>query len=535
MRAVIIFAVVKIMEVSRFNLNNPSMTRTAYDLLSLALLAAICAGPFLERIARFDAVEAKVEAFVRSRRSLRLLLLLALAGFLLYETWRYADVLYAYPVRCLQGDMLINIRGAAESMAALSSPFDKTFCPWNVPFAYFPMMMLYYLPAVLLRFDLRLVSYLFFLLTLGLIYRYHRDRGRPLGGALIVLILVSSELFRFHMISVQDFPFLFVVALAVYGFAEKRDVPLFLGSALALATRQVFVLLVPFLAIAVWKYRRPNFRRLAVFGAGLVVGFLPAILYPGSFVGNLFRMLSYYRGTQKPSHLLTHSLGLSYYFVEKKLAALVLCVVVFAALYALALRFLRERSLCLFLGLGLAAFLYLESYATRPEEYYFLPLFAVLALAPLRSYQAETPGGPARTIWPLTVAGCLGLLLTFPVLSPRGMEPRRLRGEPLPADPGCLQASGWIEFSLPAVWPGRAEGPLTLVLRRVGPETDVPAKAILRVNDRDALRSDFVGRELRLDLDRDFQREYLIWGANAFDVRLEKSQPFRLKVVRRRD
>jgi hypothetical protein len=535
MIALLIFAVTKILELSRFNLNNGSVSRAYYDFLSLSLLGAILLFFFLSKKDWAGRLEAKAENIFSSRPPLLLSLDLLLAVLVLYESWRYSDLLYLYPVRCGAGDMLPAIRGAAEQLAVFSNPFDKVYCPWNAPFGYLPMMMVYYLPGVLLKFDIRFISYFCFLLTLFSIYRERRRRGSPLGGFLIVMVMLTSPLFRFYMLTVQDFPFVFVVTLALFAFTEKKNGLLYFCLALALATRQIFAVLLPFFLIAAWKTRRVRASGPVIFAAGLCVGFFPAFFYPRSFILNLIRVFPYYSQAQQNNHFLIHSLGLSYYFFDRKTLASLLFVTLLAALYVLALKALKESNLWLFLALGLLTFLFFTRYGLRPEEYYYLPLFAILTTIPVRNIQGRVYAGPPRPFLPVLTGVCVALLFLFPLLAAKGGFPVRLQGSSPSPLSGSLEGDGRLEFSLAVAAPHLRNEPITFLIRRKHPGRRTPLTVSVRINDRPIVSRDMREDKIRIDIDWDLQKKYFIWGSNAFEVTLDKPEPFLLKLFRNRE
>ena len=531
MRALLILLVMKILESSRFNLNDGSVPRAHYDALSLALVAGVLVFFFLEKYPLANKLEARIEAAIASRRPLTLALDILVAALFLYETWRYADILYFYPICCLRSDMLPMVRGATEHLAALSNPFDKTYCPWNIPFTYLPMMMTFFLPAVLLRFDLRFISFLFFLLTLFLIFRHHRENGRPLGGFLIVLIMISSPLLQLFILDVQDFPFLFVITLALYMFARGKYIPFAFCLALALATRQIFAVLLPFFVITGWKANRVRIPVIGAFSAGLLAGFFPALLFPQSFILNLARSYQHLSSPPRIGRFLVHSLGLSYYFSDHQWLATLMSIIFLFSLYIAAIKYLRERNLWLFLALGLFSFLFFTRYALRPEEYYYLPLFAIVSIVPLR----EVPGASrSRAARRFLLTGmmvlCLLLVFFFPFLSGRNYRLIHLTDGPRTPRSKILAPDGRMEFFLIAVAPGLWSQDLELLIRRLEPERkDLPVAVNIRINDKDAFRAEARGQKLWVSTRQHDLKKYLFWGANGFEISLDEPEAFELK------
>jgi len=139
--------------------------------------------------------------------------------------------------------------------------------------------------------------------------------------------MASSGPFRFYIMTVQDFPFLLVIAPSPRRLLTKRRTRLFFFClALALATRQVFFVLLPY-----FRHRRAQDpssppARPAAFGAGLFFGFLPSLLYPRSFILNFVRSFRHYMPCPAEWPFPDPLARVSHYFFDRKTMATVLCL-----------------------------------------------------------------------------------------------------------------------------------------------------------------------------------------------------------------
>jgi hypothetical protein len=148
---------------------------------------------------------------------------------------------------------------------------------------------------------------------------------------------------------------------------------------LALATRQIFIALLPFFVIAAWRAKRIKIPAIAAFSAGLLAGFFPALLFPHSFILNLIRPYQFMSMRPKNRFFLMHSLGLSYYFSDHKWMATLMSLALLIALYLIAIKYLHEKNLWLFLAAELFAFLFFILSSYRPEPLAWLTYCASIS------------------------------------------------------------------------------------------------------------------------------------------------------------
>jgi len=137
LRVLIVLLIVKILEFSRFNMNNFSVKRSFYDSLSLSLLFAFIIYVILSGNKKIAIYIEKIETVLARLGSKYVVLLdILVVIFLIFYTLKISNILYTYPIRCTMADMLPIIRGAGESFLSLDSPFIGTFCAWNNYFTY---------------------------------------------------------------------------------------------------------------------------------------------------------------------------------------------------------------------------------------------------------------------------------------------------------------------------------------------------------------------------------------------------------------
>jgi len=530
LRVLIVLLIVKILEFSRFNMNNFSVKRSFYDSLSLSLLFAFIIYVILSGNKKIAIYIEKIETVLARLGSKYVVLLdILVVIFLIFYTLKISNILYTYPIRCTMADMLPIIRGAGESFLSLDSPFIGTFCAWNNYFTYFPMMMIYYLPGILLKFDIRFLSYLYFLFVLIIIYYYHRKKGFYLTGFLIFFILLSSKLFHFFLISVHTFPFLFMLSLILFFLLEKNDSMSFFSYALALATRKVFWLFSPLFLIYFIKHRKINLQNGKFFILGLLMGFSPAFLYPKSFVMNKIVHFPVFVSHLKDNLFLNHSLGLSYYLSDSKEISTIIQFSLLILIYIFAIKYLNIKNLWLFLSIASIVSIYFASYV-RPEEYYFLPLIIILCLSPLKSLKNKIRKTKI-SIPALFVFTCVFLImLSFPLISGRNQIINIIRGGTSDSQSRHISSKGYLEFSIGRNFVFKKDKKLILLLRRKDYKVNEPVQVKLNINEKKYMNKIFSDRRIRIIIDPHQLNKYFFSGSNYLEISLEKPENFFLRI-----
>lgn len=530
LRILLILIIIKILELSRSNLDDIAVKRTFYDLLNFFLILAFLIYLIFYKSKKISQFEKRVRKTLIKFGNKWLVFLDILAIIILiFYTFKVSGLLYKYPINCRTADMLPFIRGAGEYLLSLENPFDKKYCPWNLHFPYPPMMMIYYLPSVLLKFDIRFISYLFFVNLLLVIYYYHRKKGFNLTGFLIYLIIISSSLIHLFLMRVHTFPFLFILSVVLYSLSEKKDKLFFFSLAIALATRRLFWFLFPIFAIYSVKQKKISFSNVKYFVMGLFIGFFPALLYPKAFLTSQI-----YRFQDIGKHLqdnlfLKHSLGLSYYFYDLKKISTILMFCLLIIIYLFAIKHLRFNNLWLFLSLILVSFLYFLS-TYRPEEHYFLSFIVILGLFPLgKSRNTFFKKGISVTSV-LISTFVFFIMLLYPYVSGRKYIINPLRGKISISQSGYIATNGHLEFSVGGNIKFRKDKELTLLLRRIEYEEDKPVRVKLNINEKIFFNKIFNKRRIKILIDANNLNKYFIIGSNFFEITLDKPEPFSLKL-----
>jgi len=303
--------------------------------------------------------------------------------------YRVTHYIFTEPISCPTADMLPIIRGAGERLISFQSPFNMTFCPtYGGPFPYLPIMMVYYLPGIIFRMDIRIVSLIFCLGLLLLGYIYYRKKGYRLTGFLIFVILTTSVLLPLFLITVHTFPYLFVLAVLLLAFNEDNDKVMFFSLALALASRKFFWLYLPFFVIYIFKSRKFSLSSIKYFVLGGILGLVPYILFPSDFIRSNVLHVANANIDAIPDLHLQHSIGLTPFSFHHRTLSLIVLVVLYGLTCVLALKYLNKKNTWAFLSLSTLIFLYFQV-STRTQEYYFLPLIAFLLFAPLEDLMVK--------------------------------------------------------------------------------------------------------------------------------------------------
>ena len=533
MQVVCVFLLVKILELSRFNINTVFKNRLFYNLLSLAVILVIGACFYLRKNHKWIAGEERMEALFSRKAAkgvfvLDGLVIISSLGF----SVKIAGLLYSTPLYCQSSDMLPMLRQAGEIFLSGGNPFLASYCPWNLPFTYLPMMLISYLPGVLLRVDIRFISFFSFLIVLILIYTHHKRRGRPVTGFLLFLILITSGLFPLFLLSIQTFPFLLLFFIVITSLMEGKERLFFFSLALTLATRRIFWLLTPILIVHYMKKKSIRPVHILYFISGLILGYAPALLYPRAFLSSQVKVFQHFSHMLKSGLYLENSLGMAHYLYDYRVLTITLQILLIAGLYLLALRFIKNDNMGLFLALTVLAFLYCMRQA-RPEEYYFLPLVIILSILP---YETILSTKSRRGIGKLPLLVSLGaflVLLVFPYLSSSPYSISPIRQDVALTDLGFESSNGYLEISLGGNFIlGNNQG-LQLSLRRKDFEINREAHLRVRINEKECFSRIFTSRKILLDLDMNTLKKFCCTGSNYLEVEINPSEAFSLKILLR--
>jgi hypothetical protein len=511
-------------------MTKPLVERSFYDILSLFLIFVFGLYILLSKNKTIVQVERKIEkVFYRfGNKWIRLLDVLVVL-FALFYAFKISRLLYTYPISCSGADMLPIIRGAGEYLLSFENPFDKFYCPWNGRYPYPPMMMVYFLPGVLLKFDIRFLSYIFFITLLFSIYWYHRKNGRYLTGFLIFICVLSSNLSHYYFMNLHTFPYLLVLGVILIALYTRKNKLFFFTFALALATRRVFWFFLPFFVILAIKERKLSFSNVKYSILGAISGCIPFLLYPKTYTVNLIAHLQSKSGGLKNHLFLKHSLGLTYHFFNSQDIAKILTVFLLVILFLLAIVYLKRENLWLFLSLMVLFFLYFMTY-TRPQEYYFLPLIVILAVVPLdpigQKFDKIKFGLPAL----LTNSVILFVFLFYPLLVGKGIIINPLRGNVSAPQERFLSSKGYLEVSIAGGFKFGEDKNITLFLRRRDYVENQPADVKIDINDTNIFKKSFYRRNIKIVLDEQLLKKHLYTGSNLLAIAVEDPEFFTLRI-----
>lgn len=530
MQILLILALIKLLELSRFNITELGLSRSFYDLLSLLLLAAFT---FYLVAGKYTAAwEKKVEtAFCRTSKKWTLCLdivLIILIGWLILKITGY---LYSNPIRCRTADMLPMIRDAAGYFIQGQDPFTHFYCPWQLPYVYLPMMLLTFLPAVFLKIDIRFISLTAFALLIPFIYRYYRAQGYRLTGFLLVLIILASGLFPLLLLSVHTFPYLLLLAVLCYALLKDKDGLMFFSLATALFTRKFFWFFLPLFAIYILKQHKINWRNLCYFCAGCLLGSIPYLLFPNSFFRLYFDFLK--RQAQeldKSSISLKHSLGFAYHLQDHGTLSGLILIIVTVAIFVLAIKYLKKSNMWLFMSLICIVMLYFQTH-TRSQEYYFLQLLIILIFIPHAQLSRPVPAKHLFLLTGLIPLLILSAAMFFPLVSDNNVYIKPIWGHMDKSPPGELWSQGFIELSIGANFLLQKDTALDLQITRLDYRKNTPVQVDIAINTKKFPKRVYQTRKIDITLPWSALKEYCYAGANQLEIQLSEPEAFSLKIL----
>jgi hypothetical protein len=312
------------------------------------------------------------------------------------------DIILTSPIDPNVADMLPLIRKAMAAFLSGDYPYQFYHLPWKLPLYYFPLLWLSYIPAHVLRLDIRIIGVLISAVLLFIFWhesRRARESAAPSSLKPLLVFLPGIFFFLspytiFFTASGHSYPYWFCLAFFLYFLRNDKPAwaAVFLG--LAVSTRQPAVILVPFYLIYLFK----NFRRkeclfltalMAISAAVLILPFF--LVNPKAF---LFDSLLGVEGELSygwPTMILG-SVGLTnafFYFGITRYLKIVQ-VTVLALIFGLALFKLRNK-VSLFIFSGFALFFYNIFLFYIPSHYFYIPVFIIFSFAALEHLGTVAP------------------------------------------------------------------------------------------------------------------------------------------------
>lgn len=426
------------------------VSRRYYNVLSFLFILLLLAGIFLsknQRTFKWWQWAEKVFSAAFSKKALRIIIWTIFIASTIAVTASMAANIYHFPIRCNSSDMLPLIRQANRLLLEGRSPFAARYCPWQIPCTYLPAQITAYMPAVLLQLDLRILSMLYLLGMLLILFRHLYESGNKLAGFLLYGFLLTSSLLRFFVLYIQLFPYLFLITLFFYHTVRRNFGWAAFYCGLLLAFRQTFWFSFPLILMLYWKEKPATWKRDIALGlGGLAFGAAPAIFFLPSFLTNLSAVWGHFQTLLKKNLFLLHSLGFGYYIFDYKKMAQALFAIILLIIFIAVIRYLKLSNFVIFFALIETVFFFTLRLA-RPEEYYALTI--VLAMGFFTPLENKNTVSSLKFI-PLTtviIALVSFIFLIFPYIT---NQPRFLPGndKTIAIGPFKFQAKSYCEIAM---------------------------------------------------------------------------------------
>jgi hypothetical protein len=309
---------------------------------------------------------------------------------LVYGTILRLHIIFSFPIDRSFADMLPLVKNAIVTFLSGENPYRTYQMPWALPLVYFPLLWICYIPAYLLRIDIRITGII--ISAVILLVFWHESRqgitepdNDPVRRLLIFILGISfflSDFSIFFTASGHSFPYwLFLVFYLYFIHSDRLGLAsVFLG--LSVATRQPAVILVPFYLIYLFKVSSPKkfLSRASLLIATSALLILPFFLAnPRTFLfdsfGNVGGELSY---AWKPAIL--GSIGFTNIFYLLKLPGLLPYVQLGILLLLLIVAWVKIRDKStLFIFSGTAMLFYNMFLFHIPVHYFYFPVFLIFS------------------------------------------------------------------------------------------------------------------------------------------------------------
>lgn len=418
-----VFADLYLLQVAKFNVSRFTW-KDNYLLLTLLFILANTSFFILERALAGDhprpADQKNKLSRIVSNKYFPIAFFLIFFLALLYFSSRHAFAVYRYAYFCEKADMLLVIEGSLARLTRWQNPFLYSYC-FGAPLVYLPLLVVAYLPAYLLHLDIRFISILSLLAGQLLIFKYFLDRHSLINAFCVPLLLAGMPLMPFLIFQIQDFPILLLFILLFYFFKQKKIGAAYFLAGLLLGTKHTFLVMIPLMAIYLWKDAEltnvAKKRIAACFLAGVVLSYSFAFIHIGAFLRAQIGSMNYFNRPTAPDVFLVNAIGFFNIFSRFtalrhiKIVFTVLELLLSAGLYGLALRHLNHKNFNFFMFWIFFIFFAFIPFR-RSEEYYYL----ILLIPLIFSLPEKSPQKRINTpiLHAATAVGLL-LLLFFPV------------------------------------------------------------------------------------------------------------------------
>ena len=312
------------------------------------------------------------------------------------------DIILTSPIDPNVADMLPLIRKAMSAFLSGDYPYQFYYLPWQLPLYYFPLLWISYIPAHVLRLDMRIIGVVISAVILFIFWHEsRRARESAAPGSLKPLLVFLPGIFFFlspytifFTASGHSYPYWFCLVFFLYFLKNDRHAlaAIFLG--LAVSTRQPAVILVPFYLIYLFKNvpRRQWIFLTALMTISAAVLILPFFLAdPKGFLFDSFSgvsgELSY---GWRPAILGSVGLTNVFYFFGITRYLKIVQMTALALIFLLALFKVRNK-VSLFVYSGFALFLHNTFLFYIPSHYFYIPVFIVFSFAALELLGAVAP------------------------------------------------------------------------------------------------------------------------------------------------
>ncbi len=393
MTGIVIFLNLLILQMSRFSITR-SYNHNFYLFLTLIFIIInffyfIPANNIKTKYFKVNKI-ISIENFFLKNKNIGLFLFVSCIIIFIYYYSINVSYIYQHAFFCERADMLPIINGSLDHMMNFKNPYNYCHCPWEIKNTYLPFILFSYLPAGILKFDIRFISLFSLLMTQLIVFKYYFERGKVLNALLIPLIFFISPLIKFQLIQSQTFPVIFVFSLFFYFFKTENYSAAYFLFGILLGMRRVFIIVFPIIFIFYIKYIRMEkikYKVIISFLFGVLISFGYALFDPVLFFKNQIEVFSHFSKLQLQNSgnpFLIKSIGalnVVYRILNVKQGILIINILqksIIIVLYFFSYKNINKKNISLFIFWIIFVFISFTPY-TRPEEYYyFLCLVPIL-------------------------------------------------------------------------------------------------------------------------------------------------------------
>lgn len=301
---------------------------------------------------------------------------------ILFIALHYILSIYYFPNNPLRSDMLFDIQCSLDQFSHGLNPYTKIEPMINV-MLYLPGTIISYFPAYWMNIDYRILSLLYWLIGLFLIYFKLKNKPISINHLAVLLIILNPYWLMRHDLYYYVFIIELIIIFLYFPYLNELMRTLVLG--VTFATLQFAWIIAPFILFAYSKNIRQLLRQ-TIFSSILAIGII--VSYTGWSNSDFYKILNIHEYMHPYSGDITFTLATIFYFAKSQellyLLQVVGCLVI-VCIGMVLFFMIKIRETKVYLNLASICYFYFMITNFHTWTYLVIPALLVFSLANLAS------------------------------------------------------------------------------------------------------------------------------------------------------